>query len=69
MDNISDAPANMQSHIVGCLRDAQMKLQQAYNSGFQASPLVQNIPQFQRMEQLAKEVAGLMLEVSKMRGL
>lgn len=64
-----DKGENAQELVTKHLRNAQISLTQAYNTGFAASPLVQNIPAFQQMQKLQKDCAALMLEVSKLRGL
>lgn len=55
--------------ITAHLNAAQTALRLAVAEGQNASPLTANIPAFQRMEGMSKEIAALMLEVNKMRGL
>lgn len=51
------------------LSQAQQHLQKAYAAGQEASSLVGEIPVFQRMQEMGKELTVAMQQVAKMRGL
>lgn len=51
------------------LNAAQLALQEAYKAGMGKNPMVQDVPAFQDMQRLGKEISELMQKVSKVRGL
>lgn len=55
--------------IMHCLSAAQSNVGQAMQLGAEANPMTANVPVFQRMAEVQKELGAMMLEVSKLRGL
>ncbi len=55
--------------VLGKIKDSSQALSEAYALAMGANPLAADVPVFQKMQALAKEVSALMLEVNKLRGL
>ena len=51
------------------LNAAQLNLQEAYKAGMEKNPMVQDVPAFLEMQQLAKDISAVMQKVAKVRGL
>lgn len=51
------------------LNAAQLNLQEAYKAGMEKNAMVQDVPAFLEMQQLAKDISAVMLKVAKVRGL
>lgn len=55
--------------VVGKIKESYQALGDALSIATKANPLAADVPVFQKMQALAKEVSALMLEVNKLRGL
>lgn len=51
------------------LNAAQLNLQEAYKAGMEKNAMVQDVPAFLEMQQLAKDISAVMQKVAKVRGL
>lgn len=61
--------ADTRTLIMQKLNAAQLNLQEAYKVGMNKNPMVQDVPAFVEMQQLAKDIAAVMQKVAKVRGL
>lgn len=64
-----DTGEDTRTRIMQKLNAAQLSLQEAYKMGMMKNPMVQDVPAFTEMQNLAKEVAAVMQKVAKVRGL
>lgn len=60
---------NPRQVIIQSLQDGVQALALAYKQGTEANPMCADVPVFQRMTAMQKELGAMMLEVNKMRGL
>lgn len=54
--------------IINELANASRALQQAFKVGTELNAMAADVPAFQRMQAMVKELNALMLEVNKLRG-
>ena len=57
------------SEIIVDLRNAAESLRKAWTAAVKANPMASDLPAFQRLKDMEKELAKLMLDVTKVRGL
>lgn len=62
-------PMSVKDKVTKHLSDAHKSLMEAHMAAITANPLAGDVPAFQKMQGLAKELSALMLEVNKLRGL
>lgn len=59
----------MKSQVTQELKNAGDALRQAWSAGVKSNPLAAELPAFQRMKELEKEIGQIMLAVTKLRGM
>lgn len=69
LNNIGSDQRTTKEHVINLLNDALKASQQAYNIAVSAQPLAADIPAFQNIQKLSREIQDLMQQVSKLRGL
>lgn len=62
-------PVSVKDKVTKHLSNANQSLLEAHMVALTANPLAGDVPAFQKMQGLAKELSALMLEVNKLRGL
>lgn len=62
-------PTDTRTFIMQKLNAAQLNLQEAYKAGMEKNAMVQDVPAFLEMQQLAKDISAVMQKVAKVRGL
>jgi hypothetical protein len=60
---------DVKTSVVGHLAIASKEIQAAYKDGTDYHPMAAEIPVFQKLQGLIKELNAIMLEVNKLRGL
>ena len=65
----SDISSSVQGMVISSLVGALAGLKDAYKIGVDKTPMAANVPVFQRMLALQKELQTMMIEVGKVRGL
>lgn len=63
------APVSVQQDVIKQVSESAKGLLAAYNMATKANPMAENLPVFQRLLQLQKELGTVMQEISKVRGL
>lgn len=66
MNNQSTSP---KTEIVTHLKNAGESLRSAWTTAVKANPMASDLPAFQRLKDMEKELARLMLDVTKVRGI
>ncbi len=61
--------SGVQGEVMKLVQKAQSDLAQAQEVALKANPMTADVPVFRRMQEIQKELGGMMLEVSKLRGL
>lgn len=62
-------PKDVKGEIMNALSAASGALDVAWKTGFDANALASELPAFQKMQALKRDINDLMLQVSKLRGL
>ena len=68
-DNPSNSNKDTRTFIMQKLNAAQLNLQEAYKAGMEKNAMVQDVPAFLEMQQLAKDISAVMQKVARVRGL
>ncbi len=55
--------------VITAMSAAQQELGKAWQAAMQANPMTADVPVFQRIQGMQKELGAMMMEVSKIRGL
>ena len=66
---MNNQSANPKTEIVTHLRNAGESMQSAWATAVKANPMASDLPAFQKLKDMEKELARLMMEVTKVRGL
>ena len=66
---ITRPTVDTRTFIMQKLNAAQLNLQEAYKAGMEKNAMVQDVPAFLEMQQLAKDISAVMQKVAKVRGL
>lgn len=66
---MSTIEPSIRDNIINRLSTAQLALSEAYQLGVGKNPMAADLPVFQEMQALGKEIATVMQKVSKVRGL
>ena len=64
-----ERPKDVKGEVINALSAASGALDIAWKIGFDANTLASELPAFQKMQTLKKDINDLMLQVSKLRGL
>lgn len=69
LHQVRQQTTDTRTFIMQKLNAAQLNLQEAYKAGMEKNAMVQDVPAFLEMQQLAKDISAVMQKVAKVRGL